>query len=164
MMCNNYNNDYGLDYKCLMPPNMYGPGDNYNLQSSHFFSALIKKIYDAKNFNKKFITVWGSGKSYRELLYVDDFADAVLYFMNKKFKEQFINIGSEKDYQIKWYAKFIMNELGLKLKIKYDKTKPDGMKRKLLDSNLAKKYGWKYKTSLKNGFKKTYKDFLLKHI
>jgi len=164
MMCNNYNNDYGLDYKCLMPPNMYGPGDNYNLQNSHFFSALIKKIYDAKNFNKKFITVWGSGKSYRELLYVDDIADAVLYFMNKKFKEQFINIGSEKDYQIKWYAKFIMNELGLKLKIKYDKTKPDGMKRKLLDSNLAKKYGWKYKTSLKNGFKKTYKDFLLKHI
>ena len=164
MMCNNYNNDYGLDYKCLMPPNMYGPGDNYNLQNSHFFSALIKKIYDAKNFNKKFITVWGSGKSYRELLYVDDIADAVLYFMNKKFKEQFINIGSGKDYQIKWYAKFIMNELGLKLKIKYDKTKPDGMKRKLLDSNLAKKYGWKYKTSLKNGFKKTYKDFLLKHV
>ena len=164
MMCNNYNNDYGLDYKCLMPPNMYGPGDNYNLQNSHFFSALIKKIYDAKNFNKKFITVWGSGKSYRELLYVDDIADAVLYFMNKKFKEQFINIGSGKDYQIKWYAKFIMNELGLKLKIKYDKTKPDGMKRKLLDSNLAKKYGWKYKTSLKNGFKKTYIDFLLKHV
>jgi GDP-L-fucose synthase len=164
MMCNNYNNDYGLDYKCLMPPNMYGPGDNYNLQNSHFFSALIKKIYDAKNFNKKFITLWGSGKSYRELLYVDDIADAVLYFMNKRLREQFINIGSGIDHKIEWYAKFIMSELGVNLKIKYDKTKPDGMKRKLLDVNLAKKYGWKYKTSLKTGLKKAYDDFLLNHV
>jgi GDP-L-fucose synthase len=164
MMCNNYSKDYNLNYKCLMPSNLYGPGDSYHTEHSHFFSALIKKIHSANRLNKKFITLWGSGKAKRELLFVDDLAEAVVYFINRRFKEQFINIGSGKDYQIEWYAKFIMNELGLKLKIKYDKTKPDGMKRKLLDSNLAKKYGWKYKTSLKNGFKKTYKDFLLKHI
>jgi len=164
MMCNNYSENYNLDYKCLMPSNLYGPGDNYHTENSHFFSALIKKINTAKTKNQKFITLWGTGRALRELLFVNDLADAVIYFMNKKFKDRFINIGSGVDHQIKWYAKFIMNELGIKLKIKYDKTKPDGMQRKLLDSNLAKKYGWKYKTSLQIGFKKTYKDFLTKHV
>ena len=162
IMCNSYSDNYNLNYKCLMPANMYGPGDNYHAQNSHFFAALIKKINEAKKLNKKFITLWGSGKAYRELLYVDDIADAVLYFVNKKFIDQFINIGSGKDYTIEWYAKFIMKELGFKLKIKYDKSKPDGMPRKLLDSRLAKKYGWQSTTSLKDGFRKTFDDFLSK--
>lgn len=164
MMCNNYSENYNLDYKCLMPCNLYGPGDNYDSQNSHFFSALLKKIHNANRSNKKFITLWGTGKPLRELLLVDDLADAVVHFMNRKFREKFINIGSGVDHKIEWYAKFIMNELSVKLKIKYDKTKPDGMKRKLLDVNLAKKYGWKYKTSLKKGLKKTYDDFLSNHV
>tara|TARA_B110000305_G_C19342202_1_gene589761 strand:+ start:194 stop:1129 length:936 start_codon:yes stop_codon:yes gene_type:complete len=163
MMCNSYSENYNLDYKCLMPSNLYGPGDSYHTENSHFFSALIKKIYTAKTTNQKFITLWGTGKPFRELLLVDDLANAVIYFMNKKFKDKFINIGSGIDHQIEWYAKFIMSELDIKLRIKYDKTKPDGMRRKLLDSSLAKKYGWKYKTSLQIGFKKTYKDFLINY-
>jgi GDP-L-fucose synthase len=159
MMCKNYSKSYGLNYKCLMPSNMYGPNDNYDLQNSHFFPALIRKIYEAKIFNKKTVKVWGSGKVLRELLYVDDFADAVVFFLNKNIKQPFINIGSGKDYKISWYTKFIMTQLGIKLKIVYDRSKPDGVPRKLLDVSLAKKYGWTCKTSLKEGLYKTLLDF-----
>ena len=159
IMCKNYNKTYGLNYKCLMPSNMYGPNDNYDLNNSHFFPALIRKIYEAKMNNKKKVKVWGSGKVLRELLYVDDFAEAVLFFSNKKIKEDFLNIGSGKDYSIDWYAKFIMREMKVKLKIVYDKSKPDGVSRKLLDVSLAKKYGWVSKTSLKEGFLNTLEDF-----
>ena len=159
MMCKNYSRSYGLNYKSLMPSNMYGPNDNYDLKNSHFFPALIRKIYEAKIYNKKIVKVWGSGKVLRELLFVNDFADAVLFFMNKNIKENFINIGSGKDYTIDWYVKFIMKQLKIKLKVVYDKTKPDGVPRKLLDISLAKKYGWKSKTSLKDGLFETLKDF-----
>ena len=158
-MCKNYNKTYGLNYKCLMPSNMYGPNDNYDLNNSHFFPALIRKIYEAKMNNKKKVKVWGSGKVLRELLYVEDFADAVLFFTNKKIKEDFLNIGSGKDYTIDWYTKFIMREMNVKLKIIYDKSKPDGVPRKLLDISLAKKYGWVSKTSLEKGFLNTLEDF-----
>ena len=161
MMCKNYSKSYNLNYKCLMPSNMYGPNDNYDLQNSHFFPALIRKIYEAKISNKKTVKVWGSGKVLRELLYVDDFADAVLFFMNKNIKEAFINIGTGKDFRIDWYVKFIMQQLKVKLNIKYDKSKPDGVPRKLLDVSLAKKYGWKSKTLLKDGLSRTLKDFQL---
>ena len=161
MMCKNYSESYNLNYKCLMPSNMYGPNDNYDLQNSHFFPALIRKIYEAKISNKKTVKVWGSGKVLRELLYVDDFADAVLFFMNKNIKEAFINIGTGKDFRIDWYVKFIMQQLKVKLNIKYDKSKPDGVPRKLLDVSLAKKYGWKSKTPLKDGLFRTLKDFQL---
>ena len=159
IMCKNYSKTYGLNYKCLMPSNMYGPNDNYDLNNSHFFPALIRKIYEAKMNNKKKVKVWGSGKVLRELLYVEDFADAVLFFTNKKIKEDFLNIGSGKDYTIDWYTKFIMREMNVKLKIIYDKSKPDGVPRKLLDISLAKKYGWVSKTSLEKGFLNTLEDF-----
>ncbi len=159
MMCKNYSRSYGLNYKSLMPSNMYGPNDNYDLRNSHFFPALIRKIYEAKIYNKKIVKVWGTGKVLRELLYVNDFADAVIFFMNKNIKESFINIGSGKDYTIDWYVKFIMKQLKVKLKVIYDKAKPDGVPRKLLDVSLAKKYGWKSKTSLKDGLFETLKDF-----
>lgn len=158
-MCKNYSESYGLNYKCFMPSNMYGPRDNYDLNNSHFFPALVRKIYEAKILNKKTVKIWGSGKVLRELLYVDDFADALVFFLNKKFKEPFINIGPGKDYTIDWYTRFIMNHLGVKLKIIYDKSKPDGVPRKLLDVSLAKKYGWTYKTTLKEGLSKTLIDF-----
>ena len=159
MMCKNYSKSFGINYKCLMPSNMYGPNDNYDLKKSHFFPALIRKIYEAKINNKKSVKVWGSGKVLRELLYVEDFAEAVVYFINKNIKEDFINIGPGKDYSIDWYVKFIMRQLKVKLKIIYDKSKPDGISRKLLDISLAKKYGWRSKISLKKGFFNTLKDF-----
>ena len=159
-MCENYNLQYKTNYKSLMPTNTYGPGDNYNSETSHFFSAIIKKVYEAKIKNKKTITLWGTGKVKRELIYVDDLADACIFFMLKKTKETLINIGSGKDFTIKEYANFIIKSLNLNIKIKYDKSKPDGTPRKLLDISLAKKYGWFPKISLKEGFIRSYTSFV----
>ena len=111
-MCYNYSLKYKLNYQSLMPPNLFGPGDNYDLKNSHFFPALLKKIYLAKIKRKKTLNVWGTGKPRRELMFVEDFADALIYFMNKKTKEPFINIGVGKDFTIEWYAKYIMKKLG----------------------------------------------------
>ncbi len=158
-MCKNYSKTYNLNYKCLMPPNMYGPGDNYNLRNSHFFSALLRKIHIAKTKNKKKIVLWGSGNAKRELMFVDDFADSVIFFMSKKIKEPFLNIGTGKSYSIKWFAEFLMKKIGVKLKIKYDKSKPDGMPKKCLDISLARKYGWRSSVNFDEGFYITYKDF-----
>ena len=158
-MCENYSKNYKLNYKSFIPPNMYGPGDNYNLLTSHFFSALIKKIYLAKKYNKKFIKVWGSGKPKRELLLVDDFANAIIFFMNLKIKEPFLNIGTGKEHSIEWYVKFLLKKLNVKLNIKYDKTKPDGVKSKMLDANKARKYGWIQKENLDHGLHLTLQDF-----
>ena len=158
-MCENYSKNYKLNYKSFIPPNMYGPGDNYNLLTSHFFSALIKKIYLAKKYNKKFIKVWGSGKPKRELLLVDDFANAIIFFMNLKIKEPFLNIGTGKEHSIEWYVKFLLKKLNVKLNIKYDKTKPDGVKSKMLDANKARKYGWIQKENLDHGLYLTLQDF-----
>ena len=160
MMCYNYSLKYRLNYCSLMPPNLFGPGDNYDLDNSHFFPALLKKIYLAKIKKKKVLNVWGTGKPKRELMFVEDFADALIYFMNKKIKEPFINIGVGKDFTIEWYAKFIMKKLGVKLKIHYDKNRPDGMPKKCLDISLAKKYGWKPINNLDYGFDLTLRDFL----
>ncbi len=159
-MCEYYSKIHKVSYKGLMPPNLYGPNDNYNLKSSHFYPALLKKIYNAKIQNKKYFEVWGSGKARRELMYVDDFADALIFFMNKKIKEPFINIGIGKDYPIIWYAKFLMRKMNVNLKIKYDRSKPDGMPKKLLDISLAKKYGWKPKYNFDDAFENTYENFL----
>ena len=159
-MCEYYSSIYKLNYKSLMPPNLYGPNDNYNLSNSHFYPALIKKIHYAKKKNKKSLLVWGTGKAKRELMFVDDFAEAAIFFMNKKFKEPFLNVGIGKDYSIDWYAKFIMKKLKIKLKIKYDKSKPDGMPRKCLDINLARKYGWKPNNDFEKSLNITYEDFL----
>jgi GDP-L-fucose synthase len=160
-LCENFNLQYNTNYKCLMPTNTYGPGDNYDLETSHFYPALIKKILNAKKKMKKNIILWGTGRAKRELIYVDDLADACIYFMNKKTKENLINIGVGKDYTIKKYAEFISKYLNYPIRIKFDKKKPDGTKRKLLDISVAKRYGWSPKVSLKSGFFKTikYLDF-----
>ena len=154
-LCESYNIQYKTNYKCLMPCNSYGPNDNYDSKNSHFFAALIKKIYLAKKNKKKSITIWGSGKPKRELIFVDDIADACVFFMNKKIAYPLINIGTGIDKTILEYAKILMSEFKIKLKIEYDKTKPDGVRKKLLDINLSKKYGWTAKTSLNQGIKKT---------
>ena len=161
-MCEAYNKQFGTNYKCLMPTNTYGPNDNYNLSNSHFFPALIHKAHLCKIKKKRYIKIWGSGKPLRELIYVDDLADACVYFLNKKTEHTLINIGSGKDYSVKYYASFVLKKLNLEIPIKFDRLKPDGVKRKLLDVTLAKKYGWEPKVSLSDGFDKTYLEFLKK--
>jgi Nucleoside-diphosphate-sugar epimerases len=161
-MCEAYNKQYKTNYFCLMPTNTYGPNDNYNSVNSHFFPALIKKIHECKIKNKKTLEVWGSGKPFRELIFVDDIADACIFFMNKKVNETLINIGTGKDMRIKDYVKFLMGKFKLKLKVRYNLSKPDGVYRKVLDVSKAKKYGWKAKVSLDKGFEITYKSFIQK--
>ena len=162
MMCRDYSKNFKLNFKALMPTNLYGPGDNYDANNSHFYPALLKKIYLAKIKKKKIITLWGSGSPKRELMYVDDLADAIIYFMNKKFKDNYLNIGTGVDHTIKWYAKFISKKLNYSVKFKFDRKMPNGTKRKILNVTKAKKLGWIYKTSLDKGFEPTFKDFLLK--
>jgi GDP-L-fucose synthase len=159
-MCEAYNNQYKLNYLCLMPTNLFGPNDNYNLITSHFFPALIKKIHEAKKKKEKHLSIWGNGNSKRELMNVDDLASACEFFLRKKTKHSLINIGSGMEKSIEQYAKFIMRKLNINLKINNDLSKPNGTPRKILDTKLAQKYGWESKVSLEDGFNLTYKDFL----
>ena len=161
-MCQSYNEQYNTNYKCLMPTNTFGPNDNYDKNNSHFFPALIKKIHQLKTNNKKIITLWGDGKPKREVIHVDDLADACVFFMKKKTKEFLINIGTGKDFTIKYYLKLIAKVIlgNNKIIIKYDKTKPNGVLRKVMDVSLAKKYGWKSKINLRQSIIMTYESFL----
>jgi GDP-L-fucose synthase len=163
-MCEAYNQQYGLNYICLMPTNLYGPNDNYNLNTSHFFPALLSKIMYAKRKKLKEIVIWGNGKPKRELMHVDDLANACEFFLKKKTKHNLINIGSGIEKSISQYAKFIMKKIGIKLEIKYDLTKPNGTPRKLLDSGLAKTYGWKSKINLDEGFELILKNYLNNYL
>jgi GDP-L-fucose synthase len=161
-MCESYNSQYKTNYKCLMPTNTFGPNDNYDSLNSHFFPALIKKVHNVKIKNKNQIILWGNGKAKREVIYVDDIADACIFFMNRNIKETIVNIGTGKDHSIYSYAKEIIKLIipNKKIKIKYDLAKPNGTPRKVLDVKLAKKYGWKAKTNLKKAILKTYQDYL----
>lgn len=160
-MCEAYNQQYKTNYKCLMPSNLYGPKDNYNLENGHFFAALIKKIFLAKIQKKNYIILWGSGMPKRELTYVDDLADACIYFLKKRTKETLINIGSGEEKTIKGFAEFIKKKLKANhLIIKFDKSKPDGTMRKIVDTSVAKKYNWESRVKLSKGFELTYKDFV----
>ena len=163
-MCESYNHQYKLNYKCLMPCNAYGINDNYNSLSSHFFPALIKKIVDAIKYKREIINIWGNGKPLRELIFSDDIADACIYFLNRRTRETLINIGTGKDKSITEYAKLIMKHLGVNFKISYQKNKPNGTPRKILDVSLARKYGWKYKTPLKKGLSITINDYLKRNL
>jgi GDP-L-fucose synthase len=163
-MCESYNDQYNTNYKCLMPTNTFGPNDNYDKLNSHMFPALIRKAHEIKISHKKEFVLWGNGLAKRELIYVDDLADACLYFMKKNIKETIINIGTGKDYSIKHLAKLVLKTIipsrHKEIKIKYDLSKPNGTPKKVLDIKRAKKYGWKAKSNLKNSILTTYKDFL----
>ncbi len=163
-MCEAYNKQYKLNYTCLMPTNLYGPRDNYDLKNSHFFPALLSKIYTAKKYNKKNIVLWGNGKSKRELLYVDDLASACEFFLKKNTKHTLINIGSGVEKSIKDFAKFIMQKMKVDLKIDFDPSKPNGTPRKKLNTSLAESYGWRPKIDLNDGFNYVFKDFLKNRI
>lgn len=154
-MCESFNFQYKTNFKCLMPCNLFGINDNYNPISSHFFAAIIYKVLEAKKNNKKSIIIWGSGKPKRELMYVDDLADACIFFLKKETKHTLINVGSGIEKNIIGYAKFISKKLNYTGSLVLDKNKPDGTPRKLLDTSLARKYGWKSKITLENGLKIT---------
>ena len=160
-MCESYNVQYKTNYKCLMPTNTFGPNDSYDGLNSHFLPALIKKVDRLKDSKKNTLILWGNGKAKREVIHVDDIANACVYFMNKKKKPTLINIGTGKDYTIEYYAKLISKIILAKKKIiiKYDLSKPNGIKRKVMDVSLAKKLGWKYKISLKNAILTTYQSY-----
>ena len=164
-LCESYNFQYKTNFKCLMPTNTFGPNDNYDPLNSHFFPSLIRKIHNNKIKNTKKLIIWGDGSPKREVIFVDDIANACVYFMRKKIKETIINVGTGKDYSIRDYVKIISSRINPKVKIdiKYDKTKPNGTPRKVLDVSLARKYGWISKTSLEDAIDRTYLDYLIKN-
>ena len=160
-MCESYNKQYDRNYISLMPTNTFGPGDNYNLENSHFIPAILRKLHQAKISKKNFINLWGTGKPKREVIFVDDLANAIIYFINKKTTHSLINIGTSKEYSIKKIANKIVKILDLNIKIKFDNnSKFDGVKSKVLNTNIAKSYGWKPKVKFEKAIIKTYKDLV----
>lgn len=154
-----YNRQYGTNYICVMPTNLYGPFDNFDLQSSHVLPALIRKIYEAKQENKPNVEIWGTGTPKREFLYVDDLADACLYLMNNYNGPEIINIGTGEDISIKDLANLVKSIVSYTGELVFDATKPDGTPRKLLDVTKLNSIGWKYHTELKEGIQKTFNWF-----
>ena len=167
-MCESYFRQYGDDFISVMPTNLYGPNDNFDLTSSHVLPALIRKLHEAKEGKKDFVEIWGTGKPKREFLYVDDLADACVYILEKldadklykKMKISHLNIGYGEDLSIAELAIIIANIVGFKREIRYDSSKPDGMLKKLLDISRLKDLGWEHSTSLEKGIDTTYKWFI----
>lgn len=170
-MCHAYNRQYGTQYLAVMPTNLYGPGDNYDLNNSHVLPALLRKIHEAKIANAKEVTVWGSGTPRREFLYSDDMADACVYLLERLESSELsglfnaehqplINIGYGEDLTIRELAETIAEVVGYSGKLVFDTSKPDGTMRKLLDVSKLKQLGWQAMTSLRNGIKVTYKSYL----
>ena len=158
--CESIRKEYGRDYISLMPTNLYGYEDNFDLQTSHVLPAMIRKFHEAKENNHSSVTLWGSGKSMREFLFVDDLAAAVIHTLETDLPEHLYNIGTGKDLTIKELALIIQKIIGHKGDIVWDTSKPDGTPRKLLDVSKMKAIGWQYSTELEVGIKKTYTWFL----
>ena len=167
-MCESYFHQYGDNFISLMPTNLYGPNDNFDLTSSHVLPALVRKFHEAKEGGEDFVEIWGTGKPKREFLYVDDLADACVYFLEKlnadelynEMKISHINIGFGEDLSIAELANIIANIVGYKGEIRYDSSKPDGMLKKLLDISRLKDLGWQHTTSLDKGIDTAYKWFM----
>jgi len=172
-MCENYNRQYGkshgIEFRSIMPTNLYGPGDNYHPENSHVIPGLIYRFHEAKINNLESVTIWGTGIPRREFLYVDDLAEASVYLMNLDKKtyvsklsslSNHINVGSGKELNIRELAETIKEVINFKGTINFDASKPDGSPRKLLDSEKISKLGFKPKIGLKEGIIKTYKDYL----
>ncbi len=159
-MCQAYRRQYGCDFISAMPTNLYGPGDNYDLTSSHVVAALIAKAHAAKQAGQDGLVVWGSGNPLREFMYVDDVADALVFLMENYSDEDHVNIGVGYDVTIRELAEIVMRVVGLKGQICFDASKPDGTPRKLMDSSHLLAMGWKPKTTLEEGLGMAYKLFL----
>lgn len=163
-MCKYYNQQYKTDYISVMPCNIYGYGDNFDLNTSHVVAALIRRFHEAKVGNHSKVTVWGTGNARREFLFVDDLADACYYLFNTYSGNDFYNVGTGNDVTIKELANIIKSVVGFKGEIVFDCSKPDGMPRKLLDVSKLNRLGWHSVTELKDGLKKTYDYFLENNI
>ena len=168
-MCESYNRQYGRDYRCVMPTNLYGPGDNYHPENSHVVPALIRRFHEAKENNLSEVVVWGSGAPMREFLHVDDMAEASLFVHNlprTTFEEStqpllsHINIGTGTDVTIRELAETIKNVVGFSGELIFDRSKPDGTTRKLMDVSLLSNLGWKASVALKSGLERSYADFI----
>jgi GDP-L-fucose synthase len=159
-LCEYYREQFGCNYISLMPTNLYGLNDNYDLQNSHVLPAFIRKFHTAKITNTPSVILWGTGSPKREFLYVDDLANACLHLMDHYNEKQFLNIGTGEDMTIHELAEMIKNIIGYSGEITWDTTKPDGTPRKLMDVSKAHSLGWKHEVSLEEGIKKTYANFL----
>jgi GDP-L-fucose synthase len=159
-MCENYNRQYGTKYVSTMPTNLYGPNDNYDLNNSHVLPAFIRKAHEAKLRSDSQFVVWGSGTPMREFLYVDDMADACVFLMENEINDGLYNIGSGIDVTIRELAMTVMNVVGFTGEIIFDSSKPDGTPRKLLNVDKMRQLGWVAKTSLRDGIKAAYANFL----
>ena len=160
IMCQSYNSEYNTNFISVMPANIYGPNDHYDLYNSHVLPALLRKIHEAKNKNADTVEIWGTGAVRREFLFVNDLAEACVFLMNIYDESDIINIGTGEDVTIKELAETIANVIGYKKGFHFDKTKPDGTPRKLLNVEKINNLGWKAKIDLKTGLKITYEDFL----
>ncbi len=158
--CEYLNRQCGTDYISVMPTNLYGPNDNYHPENSHVLPALIRRFHEAKISGAETVTIWGTGKPYREFLYVDDLADACVFLMNNYSGNETVNIGTGKEVTIKELALLVKDIIGFKGGLVFDETKPDGTPRKLLDVSKLNDLGWHYTTELSDGIAKTYDDFL----
>ena len=163
-LCEAYRKQYRRNYVSVMPTNLYGIGDKYDLENSHVLPALIRKAYTAKQNNDPTMTVWGTGKAMREFMFADDLADACVFLMEKGYDGGLLNIGTGKDVTIREVAELICRTVQFKGDLVFDNSKPDGTPRTLLDVSKINKLGWKAKTSLADGINETYKDFLRRHI
>jgi GDP-L-fucose synthase len=161
-MCAAYRRQYGCDFISAMPTNMYGPNDNYDLQTSHVLPALIRKFHDAKINSAATVTCWGTGAPLREFLHADDLAGACVFLMQNYSEEQFINVGSGSELTIRELAELVKRITGFSGKIVWDKSKPNGTPRKLMDSSRLFALGWKPKINLEAGIGLAYEDFLAK--
>jgi GDP-L-fucose synthase len=159
-LCESYNRQYGTHYLSVMPTNLYGPNDSYNLENSHVLPALIRKAHEARESGSKELVVWGSGKPMREFLFVDDLADACVFLMEKRLSDGLFNIGTGKDVTIRELAETVMRAVGFEGDIVFDASKPDGTPRKLLNVDRMRDLGWEASTTLPEGIKKAYADFL----
>ena len=159
-MCEFYNRQYGTDYISCMPANLYGTGDNFNLENSHVVPALIRKVCEAKERNDDSVTIWGTGSVYREFLHVDDMADACVFLMEKYSGNEAVNVGSGSDITIMELIRKICEIIGFNGGIFCDTTKPDGTPRKLLDSSKLSSMGWKPRISLDEGLRATCEDYI----
>ncbi|MFL2571693.1 MAG: GDP-L-fucose synthase family protein [Parvicellaceae bacterium] len=162
-MCQAYRDQYDDNFISVMPTNLYGPNDNYDLQNSHVLPALIRKFHEAKINKLSNVEIWGSGSPKREFLHVDDLADACLFLMLNYNEAPFLNIGTGTDLSIKELALLIKDVVGYSGDLKFDRTKPDGTPRKLLDVSKVNAVGWKYKIPLADGITKVYEDFKQKY-
>lgn len=158
-LCESYKRQYGCDFISVMPTNLYGPNDNYNLNNSHVLPALIRKFHDAKEKKEPFVEMWGTGTPMREFLHADDMADACVFLMKNYSGDKFVNIGTGVDLTIKDLALLIKKIVGYEGEIKHDLTKPDGTPRKLMDVSFLHSLGWKHKIELEDGIKAVYEDF-----